>query len=608
MGDSPPQILKSCDVDAVRVTTGRIRPRAVAALCIATALCVALLILVLQLWRADLRIPIYYGTQSDLTAVSAGIKNLIDNGSYLRNSRLGAPGISETYDYPGNNVLHYAIMKAIGFIVGSWGLTLNLYFFLGFVFSVWSALLVLRQFKVAYPLAIAASLLFAFAPYHFYRNENHLELSAYYLIPPTVLVLVWLLRRDIRKLWSPKGVVSIGVCALVGCAGVYYAFFAVLLLALPVLYGLLKDRSFQRARVAPYLIVVTSAVLLLGLVPTWIYTAQHGKNAEIAVRVPHEAEVHAFKMTQLVFPVTGHRVPVLARIKACYNKSLSPSPISEGDGSALGMIGAAGFVFLLLLPLTGLSGARHRSVFRALALLNLCAFLIGTVGGVGSIFAWLCSPLIRAYSRIGIYIAFVSIAAMALLADEFWQRWGTNRIRRGILTLALVPVAALGILDQTTRADIPPYDRVKSLYRNDAEFFARVERSLPGSAMVLQLPYMFYPEGGGVRGMADYDPLRGYLHSTNLRWSYGAIGGRHTDAWLRDLESRPIEDIAEGAAAAGFSGIYLDRAGYSDRAAELESRLRALLARQPIVSTDGRYAFYELSPIVEHVHRAYSVK
>jgi phosphoglycerol transferase len=108
--------------------------------------------------------------------------------------------------------------------------------------------------------------------------------------------------------------------------------------------------------------------------------------------------------------------------------------------------------------------------------------------------------------------------------------------------------------------------------------------------------------------MADYDPLRGYLHSTNLRWSYGAIGGRHTDAWLRDLESRPIEDIAEGAAAAGFSGIYLDRAGYSDRAAELESRLRALLARQPIVSTDGRYAFYELSPIVEHVHRAYSVK
>jgi hypothetical protein len=604
--DSPSEILKSGEATAVRVSTGRIQARTIAALCVATALCIACLILILQLWRADLRIPIYYGTQSDLTIESALIKDVVENGWYLRNPRLGAPGISEFYDFPLSNALHYAIMKPISFIVGSWGMTLNLYFFLGFVFSVWSALLVLRQLKVAYPLAIAAGLLFAFAPYHFYRSENHLRLSGYYMIPPMVLVLVWLLRRDIGKLWSPKAVVSAVVCALIGCSDIYYAFFAVLLLALTGLYGLLEDRSFQRVRIAAYLIAVTSAVVLLGLVPTLIYTNQHGKNAETAVRDPHEAENYAFKMTQLVFPVSGHRVPFLARAKGYYNNSHAPSPISEGDGSALGMTEAAGFVFLLLLPLTGFRGARHQSAFRALALLNLCAFLIGTVGGFGSIFAWLCSPQIRAYSRISIYIAFISIAAMALLADEFWQWWGTNRVRRGILMLALVPIAAGGILDQTTRANVPPHDYVKSLYRNDADFFARVERSLPESAMVLQLPYMQYPESGPVSGMAPYDPLRGYLHSTNLRWSYGAVKGRYTDAWLRDLESRPIEDIAEGAAVAGFSAIYLDRAGYSDGAAELESRLKSLLARRPIVSTNRRYAFYELSPVVERLHRTYS--
>lgn len=48
----------------------------------------------------------------------------------------------------------------------------------------------------------------------------------------------------------------------------------------------------------------------------------------------------------------------------------------------------------------------------------------------------------------------------------------------------------------------------------------QVQTELPSGASVFQLRYLPYPESPPMYEMQDYDPLRGYLHTTGLRWSY----------------------------------------------------------------------------------------
>ena len=49
-----------------------------------------------------------------------------------------------------------------------------------------------------------------------------------------------------------------------------------------------------------------------------------------------------------------------------------------------------------------------------LVTLNLAALLLATTGGLGAVFGFAVSPLIRCYNRMSIFIAFFALAAVAL--------------------------------------------------------------------------------------------------------------------------------------------------------------------------------------------------
>jgi len=54
-------------------------------------------------------------------------------------------------------------------------------------------------------------------------------------------------------------------------------------------------------------------------------------------------------------------------------------------------------------------------------------------------------------------------------------------------------------------------------------------------------------------------------------------------------------------ALSGFSGVYIDRNGYPDRAAPLEAQLASLIGEQPIVSSDSRKVFYSIENYLRSV-------
>jgi phosphoglycerol transferase len=219
---------------------------------------------------------------------------------------------------------------------------------------------------------------------------------------------------------------------------------------------------------------------------------------------------------------------------------------------------------------------------------------------LGALLSFLGSAWIRCYNRVSVFIAFFALAAVAWLLDQALGRLqsGTGRaLFQGLLGLVLVG----GVLDQTSAAFVPPYERLKEEYGEDAEFVGRVEASVHEGAKVFQLPSVTFPEGGFTGRMSCQDPLRAYLHSRTLSWSHAAMRGRYGDRWRIWVAGQPLAEMVQTLAQAGFAGIWVDRFGYADGGTEVEAGLARLLGERPEVSRNGRLCFFNLAGYTAHL-------
>jgi phosphoglycerol transferase len=340
-------------------------------------------------------------------------------------------------------------------------------------------------------------------------------------------------------------------------------------------------------------VAVILAISVVELAPSLVHWARHGTNPRVAHRTQLESELYGLKLAQLVLPMEHHRIGALARMRQTYDGWF---PQTEATRSAtLGIVAAAGFLWLLAASLLQLASPGRRIIparHAEAGIAALVALLFAWTGGLATLVA-IVEPQIRAWNRLSIFIAFFGLLAVGLLLDRMlaWLRLRPAGAALG--AAVLLCVLAVGVLDQTSSAFTPRYAAVAADYRSDESFVHAIDAQLPQGAMVYQLPYVPYPEHPPVVSMVDYDELRGYLHSRDLRWSYGAVKGTPDDR-VGVLASEPGTSLAQDVAAAGFAGIYIDRFGYLDRAAKVEAELTAAIGKPPLVSPNGRLSFYEL--------------
>jgi hypothetical protein len=173
------------------------------------------------------------------------------------------------------------------------------------------------------------------------------------------------------------------------------------------------------------------------------------------------------------------------------------------------------------------------------------------------------------------------------------ERRAVPRVPSWAIAAGLAVLVALGVLDQTTESFRPDYRARAAEYHSDAAFIRAVEGGLARGASVLELPYTPFPEGQGRGAMLDYDLARGYIHSRHLRFSYGAMKGRRAD-WQAAFAQSPPEEVIAAARRRGFSGVYVDRYGYSDRGRYIERALRRIVHTRAIVSPNRRLVFYPM--------------
>jgi phosphoglycerol transferase len=593
----------------------------------------------MELWKANLTVPLRYTQVDDTKFYFMLVKGILDHGWYQTNANLGAPFGQQLYDFPqGADNLNFLIIKVLGLFTSNWAEVTNLFFLATFPLTGLAAYYAFRSLDVSPAPATVCSVLFALLPYHFYRHESQVLLSAYYSVPVACYLFIALVtgkpvlarrsRPGPRMLaWcSGRSGLTVAGCVVIGSAGLYYAGFALVLTAAATIVAVVGGRGRRALVSGVVLCLAVGATLAFNLAPSIAYGSEHGSNTQIA-RTPIESEQLGLRLSNLLLPVQGDRIPGLSKVSGDYAAATSPG-YCESCNETLGVVGASGFVVLCLVGLAalvgvaGVTGAGRlawQARFRPAALGVAVAFGIGTIGGLSSLIAYFVTPDLRAWNRLSLFIAFFSLLAVGMLLDgarrRLRERAKARRAagrsaarpgRRAALGWAAILIVVLGIggADETSNFYLVSYAASAREYHSDQAFGRRIEADLPRGSSILELPYVPFPEGYHVAGVptvassgfsTSYELLRPYLNTTGLDFSFAAVKGR-PDNWESALSAKPLNLAIAGAAAAGFSGVYVDPRGYGTSSARVAEWLHQLLGVEPLISSLDDAWFFDLRP------------
>ena len=548
----------------------------------------------LRLDRADLTVPLLY--EADALLILPMVVAQHEGGRHWVTERLGAPGRQELYDFPVIDHLHFAAIAAIDHVAGDPVVAFNLYFLLTYPLTALCAMAAGRSLGLSLPAAGCLGLLYAFLPYHQMRGLSHYFLSAYYLVPLALVVVINLALGRVR---GRRVVGPVLVMAATSCAGAYYAFFTCALLAVAALVAADLRRSLRPLGWGALLIAVVFAGGVVNHLPTILHQREFGHNTGPVQRQPEDSEVYALKLTYLVLPIPDHRIPALARWRNGHDSVDRPT---QADANAA-MLGVVGVIGLLIAAVTLFRAGRRHRVRRAVSVVMAGAFLIATVGGVGALYSDLIDPAARGLARMSVFLGFLALwLALVTLDRRLRGPWQSARWP------AFVGVTLLGLADTTPRdwgrgSRVEARAAVEKRYAEDRGFYRQVEETVGGGA-VFQLPFNDYPEGVRLRGfpgVGSYDQARGFLHTTQTRWSYGAMRGRDADQWQRTVSSAPTPEMLRRVVLRGFDGLLVDGRALTPADAAALTDALAVALPPPLRHAPGGLAFYDMRPYRERL-------
>lgn len=510
----------------------------------------------------------------------------------IKSTSLGFPFGLNLGDYPIPDVLHFVWLKGLSFFSSDPVVIYNLYFLLSYLLISWTFFFTGHELQVGIFSSGVFAILFSFLPFHMQRY-SHLYLAAYYQVPLLVLVLIqiwdeeppFVVTATTKRGWRlslrrKKDWVALATILLSGLGGVYYASYFCLL-AVPAALSAAWERRNIKGIVSSLLLIIGIGLSMeSALLPYQLHEMRRGTNSSFD-RLPIENEILGLKLTHLILPSIDHRLALFRSKKETYDKF---TEVVEGREESLGIVGTLGLVILLI----HLILRESSSLEGKFSVLAITAILFATVGGGASIAAFLGFSKLRSHNRISIFLGCMALMAVAQLVCRIQSRVKINPYVYGLLLCA---VLLLGLWDQTTPGTkfrvSPPEGFIA-----DLNFVEDIEKVNSPATAILQLPFIPFPESPPVNEMTDYTHFRPYLHSHFIKWSYGAMRGRMESAIIEEASKPPLS--IEKIKALGYSGIYIDRFGYADYGRSVEDELTSRLGISPLVSSDGREAYYKI--------------
>ena len=519
-----------------------------------------LLVIVLRLWHWSPSVPLSMG--GDNSFYLSIIRNLSRGHSLYVNHSLGVPTGQTLYDFPPvGELLNYGFLQAIALVTKNIGLTETLFYFSTFFFAAIAANVTARRLGIGRNLSIVIATLFAFLPYHFMKNVQHLMLSNYFVLPLILFAALEIIQPRAELTRRRRILLLLVLGALAGGTGIYYAIFSFVLLCVVVVLSVANSKTWksQIKRCALYFIGMF-LMILISAVPVFLYGMKNGFYK--FQRSFSDVEYYGLKIANLFRPIVDHRIGLFRSISAQFGPSYIPGEPVE----MLGIIGAVCLAGLFVFACHSIFSTRSKSErelqVSLVAVVAVVAILFSVVDSFNTIFFVLGLNQIRVWARITPLIAFCAFAFGAIFVERWWQK---RNARNPIAYVGLCAVVlAIGIYDQTSTTYVPQYQLNSILWSREEAFTRAADQAFPAGSMVYQLPVVVFPENGPTVNMEDYAQSFPFIHGSKLRWSYGHMKTRpspfHEEAatlngskLLNFLKSRD------------FVGLQITRRGFEDR-------------------------------------------
>jgi hypothetical protein len=559
-------------------------------------------LILIYVYKLDLSLLSYpFKYDGDALDVLRRIKMVVD-GEYpiygiAETTRLSLPFGFRFGDFPVPVFSFLLLIKAVSFFTEDPFIIYNTIVLISFFAATNVMYFVLRLLGINLWVSLSIAILFSFTPFHIFRLP-HTGYTLYFYLPILIyfILKIWdedtLIQAGINGGYklrvTPKLIAVVFVIVLTSLINFYYTFFLCFLVFAAMISSYVNDKSKQNIFAGMVFLALLILPVTANLLPYHVYEAEFGNNHAVGQRKVKESEIYGLKIAQLILPLTNHRVDVSSDIK----RRTANNPLSnENNMATLGLVASIGFLFLLL----ALFKNREKpTLISKLAILNISAVMLGTIGGFSSVFATLISPQIRGYNRISIIIATLSLMAVAVLIDRYLK----NKTKL-IVFMVSISILFIGIFDQTTRGmRLTPPKSTTQKFDSDEIFVNKIEHSFDYTqekGRILQLPFMPYPEHSRINNLEGYEHFVDYLHSEKLSWSFGAINGRESHLWLDKLSKLSIEEIVEIVNDGTFNGILINRIGYEDHGKDIIRRLEAITKKEPLISDNGLKVFFKLS-------------
>lgn len=561
------------------------------------------LIYAFNLNNFDFNYPLAYYGGDDMGGLQ-NAKLFAEQGWMLSTDRMGAPYSSDIYDFS-SSLLHnfgLMIMKLCVLITGNYIVGFNIYYLSIFVLAGIVSYIVMRQLKINNWVTAAMSAVYGLSPYMIARGVGHMVLVEAYFIPLSFLLCFWVMEREdvfqFNKNFfkTPANYAVLIMAALIANNGIaYYPYFTCFIL---LVTGVSKSLKTKKAGGFLKSLAMAGCVcffVVLALLPSKIYSIMNGPNEYAISRAGFvETEMYGLKIIMLFRPLSTHGISLFEKAIDIYDSNTTF--LNENITEYLGIAAIAGF-FILMFALFMNRESALKKRLGLLSELNVMLLLLGTTSGLGTIIAFLITDKIRGYNRISIFIEYCCLLGLTLILNSLVEKYKKIN-KKAVMSAVIAVVYVFGIISMwdasAGRTSIDTYKSIQAEFDSDDKFVKTIESEVSEGAMIYQLPYHGYPEGGFQNDMWDYHLLVGYLHSDKLKWSYGSVKGREGDSWNENIGDMSYENMVTELKKESFEGIYVDRRAYTEETlTELETTLEKSTGSKPLVSDNGNLSFFK---------------
>jgi phosphoglycerol transferase len=544
--------------------------------------------------EAAWQVPLEYGLKGadgDAQAVYSHIKAASEGEFYpflVKNiTRVGAPFYGNWSDFPIIEEWQFYLPGVLARWIGLFAAA-NVSVLVAQVLACVCFYITARLMDCKWWWAFAGGIAFGFAQFASARSIHHLMVTHYWYIPFCLLIADRVTRNEMGGLRQRRYLVSLLAAFLIGMQNPYYTNMFLQLVMLGAFYQYFRQ-GWRPVQQAAGIVAAAACGFFLMNVDSWIYRLGHGANPGAVLREYRWLELSALKFVDLLVPPQDHSL--LGWIGSAYyglaGREYDPAvakmvafPGEVPPSCYLGLLGIACLVWLAVVSVRRLVAKTGRPLpLAAWQVLWILAY--AAVGGLNCLAGLLGATLFRSSTRYCIFI----LPILLLFAIK---RLSRKPMDPKVSMLIASLCALLALWDQTpqvaqAKANLAELSRV---VESDRQFTMEIEANLPKGAMVFQLPIMDYPESPAP-GVSSSEHFRPYLHSRDLRFSFGAMKGRPWLAWQQELGKMAFPDAVHRMESLGFAAVYVNRNGFQDRGVSILNSFKQLGYSQIIESKAG---------------------